>query len=563
MTLAMSFLPAFMLPDEPSGPSQFPSGVLQFVRSARRRIAARSSPMNSEPPLFPNAAAELLGPSGDTDRGAATAFVDESGSCSFDGLRELANRAANALGEMDLGPGDRLVLCLTDSIDFPACFLGAIAAGVVPVPVNTLWTADDYAYLLGDSAAKAAVVSQSRLPVFSAGARICGWTGRMVVSGGVAGGPREAGMPVLEQLLGRASASFAPGSAEPGKASFWLYSSGSTGRPKAAVHRGESLLATAKLFARQVLGIASQDRIYSAAKLFFAYGLGNSLSFPLYSGATSVLAAGKPSPELVNRILREQKVTVFFGVPTLFAALLASPDLPRPGEHGLRLCVSAGEALPESLGRAWLARTGVDIIDGIGSTEMLHIFLSNVPGQVAYGTSGRPTPGYEAAIVDENRSPVERGEIGDLWVRGPSCCNGYWNQPAKNRETFIDGWMRTGDKYRQTPEGFFVHCGRSDDMLKVGGLWVSPVEVESALLRHPAVAEAAVVGCADGQGLVKPKAFVVLQPGCRGGADEAEELQAFVKRHLAPYKYPRSIEFVTELPRTVTGKLQRFRLRNP
>jgi benzoate-CoA ligase len=514
--------------------------------------------MSPQPPLFPNAAAELLSRTSDPGRAAAPAFLDESGSCSLHGLRELANRAANALREMELLPGDRLVLCLNDSIDFPACFLGAITAGVVPIPVNTLWTAGDYAYLLGDSAARAAVVSHARLPVFCEGARISGWAGRIVVSGG----PGEGGLALLAELLGRASGSFEPGRTDPEEVAFWLYSSGSTGRPKAAMHRGQSLVATAKLFARQVLGIGSEDRIYSAAKLFFAYGLGNSLSFPLYAGATSVLAAAKPSPELVNRILREHGITVFFGVPTLFAALLASPDLPRPGEHRLRFCVSAGEALPESLGRAWLARTGVDIVDGIGSTEMLHIFLSNLPGEVAYGTTGRPTPGYQAAIFDENRRPVERGEMGDLWVRGPSCCVGYWNQPAKTRETFVDGWTRTGDKYRQTPEGLFVHCGRSDDMMKVGGLWVSPVEVESALARHPAVAEAAVVGCADGQGLVKPKAFVVLQAGSQGGAELADELQAFVKRHLAPYKYPRSIEFVAELPRTATGKLERYRLRN-
>jgi len=513
--------------------------------------------MSMEPRPFLNAAEELLARS--RDRGGETAFVDASGRFSFDELRELSGRAANALSGMELAPGDRLILCLVDSVDFPVCFLGAILAGVVPVPVNARSAAAEHAYLLGDSAAKAAVVSASLLPAFCEGARISGWKGAVLVSGGTG----EAGRPALRDLLARSGSRFEPRGAGPGEVSFWLYSSGSTGRPKAALHSGASLLSTARLFAEQVLGIAPGDRIYSAAKLFFAYGLGNSLSFPLYAGATAVLEAGKPTPELVSRILREQAITVFFGVPTLFAALLGSSDLPRPGEHCLRFCVSAGEALPESLGRAWRRETGVDIVDGIGSTEMLHIFLSNAPGDVAYGTSGRPTPGYEVKVIDEGRNPVGEGEIGDLWVRGPSCCRGYWNQPAKTHQTFVDGWMRTGDKYRQTQEGRFVHCGRSDDMLKVGGMWVSPMEVESALARHPAVAEAAVVGCADGRGLVKPKAFVVLKPGFRGAAELAEELQVFVKRHLPPYMYPRSIEFVEELPRTSTGKLQRFRLRRP
>jgi len=263
----------------------------------------------------------------------------------------------------------------------------------------------------------------------------------------------------------------------------------------------------------------------------------------------------------VNRILREREITVFFGIPTLFASLLQSPGLPRNEEHSLRFCVSAGEALPESLGRAWKERTGVEIVDGIGSTEMLHIFISNTPGRVAYGTSGRPTPGYQVKLLDENGDPVQTGGIGDLWVSGPTCCGGYWNQPEKSLNTFANGWMRTGDKFRETQEGNYVHCGRSDDMLKVGGLWVSPVEVESALNRHAAVLEAAVIGHEDEQGLVKPKAFVVLKPGYEGSALLEEQLKHFAKSLLAPYKYPRSIEFVSELPRTVTGKVQRYRLR--
>jgi len=513
--------------------------------------------MNSGQQAFQNAAAELLSQSIGAGWGTKTAFIDESGSFSFYAVTELVNCMASALCEMELHPGERVVLCLTDSIDFPTCFLGAIQAGIVPIPVNTLWTADDYAYVLADSAAAAAVVSASCLWTFLEGARISGWIGKVIASGEIETGR----FPTLRELITKATSSFQPYEAQGTDVCFWLYSSGSTGRPKAAVHLQGSLAATARLFAQAVLGISQKDVIYSAARLSFAYGLGNSLSFPLYAAATSILTGQRPSPEVVNRMLREREITVFFGIPTLFASLLQSPGLPRHEEHNLRFCVSAGEALPESLGRIWKERTGVEIVDGIGSTEMLHIFISNTPGRVAYGTSGRPTPGYQVKLLDENGDPVQTGGIGDLWVSGPTCCGGYWNQPEKSLNTFANGWMRTGDKFRETQEGNYVHCGRSDDMLKVGGLWVSPVEVESALNRHAAVLEAAVIGHEDEQGLVKPKAFVVLKPGYEGSALLEEQLKHFAKSLLAPYKYPRSIEFVSELPRTVTGKVQRYRLR--
>jgi len=513
--------------------------------------------MNSGQQAFQNAAAELLSQSIGAGWGTKTAFIDESGSFSFYAVTELVNCMASALCEMELHPGERVVLCLTDSIDFPTCFLGAIQAGIVPIPVNTLWTADDYAYVLADSAATAAVVSASCLWTFLEGARISGWIGKVIASGEIETGR----FPTSRELITKATSSFQPYEAQGTDVCFWLYSSGSTGRPKAAVHLQGSLAATARLFAQAVLGISQKDVIYSAARLSFAYGLGNSLSFPLYAAATSILTGQRPSPEVVNRMLREREITVFFGIPTLFASLLQSSGLPRHEEHNLRFCVSAGEALPESLGRIWKERTGVEIVDGIGSTEMLHIFISNTPGRVAFGTSGRPTPGYQVKLLDENGDRVQTGGIGDLWVSGPTCCRGYWNQPEKSLNTFVNGWMRTGDKYRETPEGNYVHCGRSDDMLKVGGLWVSPLEVESALNRHAAVLEAAVIGYEDEQGLVKPKAFVVLKPGYEGSARLEEQLKHFAKSLLAPYKYPRSIEFVSELPRTVTGKVQRYRLR--
>lgn len=468
---------------------------------------------------------------------------------------------------MGVKPGERLALCLVDSVDFPVCFLGAILAGIVPVPVSSMWTAEDLAHMLADSGAAAGVVSAARLATFGEAARVAEWRGNILVSGETSSRehPPEAKhageILALAELLADASHPFETRMANPDDICFWLYSSGSTGKPKAAVHPHKSMALTAELFAKNVLGMNERDVVFSAAKLFFAYGLGNSLSFPMHAGATAILCAERPTPQSVIDILRERRPTIFFGVPTLFAALLECNNLPHASEHALRFCVSAGEALPEHLGKAWKTRTGVDIIDGIGSTEMLHIFISNAPGAVEYGTTGRPVAGYEVKLLDEAGNAVADGEIGDLWVSGPTRCAGYWNDPARTRTAFAGEWMRTGDRYRVTAKGDFVHCGRSDDMLKVGGIWVSPLEVEGALLRHEAVLEAAVVGHADEAGLIKPKAFAVLKNGYQGSSALEEELQRFVKSLLAPYKYPRWIEFVPELPRTATGKLQRFRLR--
>lgn len=469
------------------------------------------------------------------------------------------SRAANALRSLGLEPGQRIILCQLDTVDFPASFLGAIQAGVVPVPVNTLWTASDYALVLSDSGAQAAIVSEPQLEVFLEAVRFANWKGRAMVSGSEYGGD----LPRLSQFIESAYADSEIHRTHAGDVCFWLYSSGSTGKPKAAVHLQASMARTAELFAQNIVGINKRDVIFSAAKLFFAYGLGNALSFPLALGATSVLYSGRPTPAAVCTILREKRPTIFCGVPTLFNSLLACSDLPRAGDHSLRLCTSAGEALPEEVGRAWKERTGVDIIDGIGSTEMLHIFISNRPGEVSYGTTGFPVPGYRARLVDENNQEVPRGEIGNLQVSGPTRAAYYWSNPEKTHETFVGEWLKTGDRFRQGPGGEFIHCGRSDDMLKVSGLWVSPIEVEWTLLSHPAVLEAAVVGMADENDLIKPKAFVVLKPGTPAGPQLAGELQNFVKSKLAPYKYPRWIEFLDELPKTATGKVQRYILRKP
>lgn len=500
-----------------------------------------------------NAAVDLVERNLAPDRAGRIAVIDESGSHSYAELAERVNRCANALRELGLEPEQRALLFLYDSIDFLACFLGAIKAGIVPVPINTMWSAVDYAYVLSDSRARAAIVSASRLPVVHEAAQITGWQGDLVVAGDSNSGDAQ-----LSRLLASASSACEPYPTRPDDTCFWLYTSGSTGQPKGAVHVQTSLLKTAELYGQGVLGIHAGDRIYSAAKLFFAYGLGNALTFPLSVGATSILFAGRPKPPEVNRILDEQRPTIFFGVPTVFASLLASSNLPARGEHALRLCGSAGEALPEPLGRAWTERTGVEIIDGIGSTEMLHCFVANRPGAVRYGTSGVPVPGYRVRLIDEDGTEVAPGEIGELQVCGPTAAAAYWNNREKTRATFLGEWIRTGDKYRQDSDGYLIHCGRNDDMMKVSGLWVSPMEVESALIAHDAVLEAAVVAANDENGLVKPKAFIVLKDGVPAGDAMRQELQNFVKTRLAPYKYPRYIEFMTELPKTATGKLQRY-----
>jgi benzoate-CoA ligase len=343
---------------------------------------------------------------------------------------------------------------------------------------------------------------------------------------------------------------------------FWLYSSGSTGAPKGTVHLHSHLVATAELYARPVLGIRESDVVFSAAKLFFAYGLGNALTFPLSVGATTVLMAERPTPDAVFKRLVEKGPTIFYGVPTLYAALLASPAFPDRSRLKLRVCTSAGEALPENLGRRWTERTGVEILDGIGSTEMLHIFISNRPGEVRYGTTGKPVPGYQVRLVDDQGSVIGRpGEMGELQISGPTSAIMYWNQRERTKNTFQGPWTRSGDKYTFDEDGYYTYGGRSDDMLKVSGIYVSPVEVEAALITHEAVLEAAVVGKEDEQKLVKPKAYVVLKAGNSPSEDLKAVLQQHVKSRLAPHKYPRWIEFLNELPKTATGKIQRFKLR--
>jgi benzoate-CoA ligase len=503
-----------------------------------------------------NAAADLIGRNIAAGRGAKPAFIDDRGHYSYAELAERVSRFANAVRRRGVQPEQRILLCLHDTIDFPTAFLGAIKAGVVPVAVNTQLSADEFAFMLADSRARAVVVSAPLLPAIKAALAQLPEPRPLVMVAGA-----ESQESSLGALLADSPAAFDTAPTHPDEPCFWLYSSGSTGRPKGTVHIHSSLMQTAELYAVPVLGIAESDVVFSAAKLFFAYGLGNALTFPLAIGATSVLMAERPTPSAVSRVLREHRPTIFYGVPTLYNAMLASSDLPQTEELALRRCVSAGEPLPQEIGRRWSARIGVDILDGIGSTEMLHIFLSNRPSDVRYGTTGKPLHGYELKIVDEEGSPVRHGEIGDLLVSGPTSAAYYWNNREHCRATFMGRWTRTGDKYFEDEDGYYVYCGRSDDMMKVSGMYVSPAEVEAALIAHDDVLEAAVVGAPDDNGLIKPKAYVVVKPGVAADEELAHALEAHTRALLAPFKCPHWVAFLDELPKTATGKIQRFKLR--
>jgi len=505
-----------------------------------------------ELPAF-NAAVDLLAANLAAGRADKLAYIDDDGNFTYGQLDVAVKRAAAALLAAGLKSEQRILLCMHDSFALPVLFLGAIRAGIIPVLTNTLLTVDDYAYMLRDSRARLAIVSAPLASTFNAAAERVTSLGQVLVDGGAE--------QQLSSWLASAPALSPSAQTSADEACFWLYSSGSTGRPKGTVHVHSSLRATAELYAQPILGIGADDVVFSAAKLFFAYGLGNALSFPLSVGATTVLMAERPTPDAVFKRLRDHQPSIFYGVPTLYASLLASPYLPRAEQLGLRCCTSAGEALPADIGRRWQAHFGIDILDGIGSTEMLHIYLSNRAGDVRLGTTGKPVPGYEVRLLDDDGALVHSADIGELQVKGPSAASMYWNDRARTRQTFIGEWTRTGDKYRRDEDGYYVYCGRSDDMLKVGGVYVSPAEVESALTNHPAVLEAAVVGRADQDGLVKPQAFVVLTSPELASDMLASQLQDFVKSVLAPYKYPRWIEFLVDLPKTSTGKIQRFKLR--
>ncbi len=494
-------------------------------------------------------------------RPGRAAFVDDDGTLTYGELDQRVRAVAAGLRAAGIKREERVLLLMHDNAHWPVAFLGAIYAGIVPVAVNTLLTADDYAYMLEHSRAQAALVSGALLPTLnSAMVKADHEVQRVIVSHPVA--PLHPSEVDLDDFIAAQAPLRKPAATRDDDPGFWLYSSGSTGRPKGTVHSQANPYWTAELYGKGVLQLTENDVCFSAAKLFFAYGLGNALSFPMSVGATTVLMAERPTPEAVFKRWRGEvggvKPTVFYGAPTGYAGMLASPALPARDEVTLRLASSAGEALPAEIGERFKAHFGVDIVDGIGSTEMLHIFISNRPGDVRYGTSGWPVPGYTVELRGDDGGPVPDGEPGDLFIQGPSTAMMYWGNREKTRDTFQGGWTKSGDKYIRNDDGTYTYGGRSDDMLKVSGIWVSPFEVEATLVQHPAVLEAAVIGKEDAEGLTKTKAFVVLKPGSQATEDE---LKAFVKDRLAPYKYPRLVEFVDELPKTATGKIQRFRLR--
>jgi 4-hydroxybenzoate-CoA ligase len=500
-----------------------------------------------------NAAVDMVERHVAQGRAAKVAFIDPARKLTYGELAESAARVGPMLGTLGLKREDRVAMIVLDTVDFPILFWGAIRAGIVPVPLNTLLTAEQYRYILEDMRAKVLFVSAPLLSVAQQAA--AGLDLTIVVIGEAADLPRFDKLLTAETKGGDAVATSAD------EVAFWLYSSGSTGMPKGVRHVHSSAMETAKLYAQGVMGIREDDVVYSAAKLFFAYGLGNAMSFPMSVGATAVLLPDRPTPQSVFAVLKREQPTIFYGVPTLYAAMLADPACtPENSSQRLRMCVSAGEGLPEHLGTEWKKRFGVDIYDGVGSTEMLHIFLGNYPGKIKYGTSGVPIPGYEARLIDDNGREVAEGEIGELSVRGTTAADGYWNQREKSRRTFEGEWTRTGDKYTRGADGFYRICGRTDDMFKVSGQWVSPFEVESALITHPRVLECAIVPKEDADGLLKPKAFIVLKG--EGGRPGEAELQEHVKQQVGPWKYPRWIEFVDGLPKTATGKIQRFKLRD-
>jgi benzoate-CoA ligase len=511
------------------------------------------------PPDTFNFARHLL--DANAGRAKKAAFIDDAGALTYESLDERAGRLAAALRDAGVKREERVLIFMQDCNDWPVTFLGAMLAGVVPVAVNTLLTADDCAYLLEHSRAQAVFVSGALKPVLKAALTKSDHEVHKVIVSRPAQ-PLEFGEAEFEVFLDRHGPLARPVQTHADDPAFWLYSSGSTGRPKGTVHSHSNPYWTTELYGKAILGLREDDVCFSAAKLFFAYGLGNALTFPLSVGATVLLMAERPTPEAVFKRWRggvgDVKPTVFYGAPTGFAGMLASPHVPAREDVALRLVSSAGEALPAEIGERFKRHFGVDIVDGIGSTEMLHIFISNRPDRVRYGTTGWPVPGYEIELRGENGGPVPDGEPGDLYIHGPSAAMMYWGNRAKTRETFQGGWTKSGDKYIRNSDGTLTYAGRSDDMLKVSGVYVSPFEVEATIVQHPAVLEAAVIGAPDADGLVKTKAFVVLKAGEH--ADEAE-LKAFVKDRLAPYKYPRAIEFITELPKTATGKIQRFRLR--
>jgi benzoate-CoA ligase len=490
-------------------------------------------------------------------RGGRTAILCGDESVTYAQVAERSNRVGNGLRSLGVRREERALLLLLDTPAFAYSFFGAQKIGAVPIPTNTLLKSQDYRYMLNDSRATVAIVSEALLPQLAAIPRDeLPYLQHLVIDGAP-----TAGAIGFDQLLA-ASPALEPESTGKDDAAFWLYSSGTTGFPKGAVHLHHDIVHTVVCYAQGVLGMSDADRTFSVAKLFFAYGLGNALTFPFAAGATTILWPGPPTAPNVYAQIERHKPTLFFSVPTNYGQLLAHK---REGADfdlsTVRQGVSAGEALPKALYERFKDRFGVEILDGIGSTEILHIFISNRSGRARPGSAGELVPGYEARIVDESGADVPDGTVGNLLIKGDSTCAFYWNKHERTKDTIEGHWIRTGDKFSRDQDGYYWYAGRADDMLKVGGIWVSPVEIENTLVEHPAVQEAGVIGRRDADDLEKPMAYVVLAAGQQPSAELARELQDFVRSKIAEYKRPRWVEFVEALPKTATGKTQRFKLR--
>lgn len=490
-------------------------------------------------------------------RGEKVAIYYEDQQITYREVREKVNQSGNALKELNIGLEDRVLLLMVDCPEFAYTFFGAMKIGAVPIPTNTLLKPADYQYLLNDSRAKAAVVSEELLGNILEIRSNLKYLQHIIVVGKAAENCHS-----FDEIISGKSTQLETAETSKDDPAFWLYSSGTTGFPKGTVHLHHDMAYSSEYYAKQVLKINEDDRTFSVARLFFAYGLGNGLYFSLYVGASAILSPHRPTPEHVFGVINKYKPTLFFGVPTSYTAMLQVDGAKEKYDlSSIRYCVSAGEALPRVIFERWLEKFNLEILDGIGSTEILHIFISNLPGQVRPGSTGKIVPGYEAKIVDSDGNVQPVNEAGTLMIKGDSIAACYWNKHEKTKETFKGDWISTGDQYYQDADGYYWYIGRGDDMIKAGGIWVSPLEVENSLMEHPSVLETGVIGSGDDDGLIKPKAFVVLKEGYDASPELAKELSHFVKSKIAPYKFPRWIQFVPELPKTATGKIQRFKLR--
>lgn len=495
-------------------------------------------------------------------RGGRTAFRFAGRSVTYAELGEAVDRCAGALASLGIQMEQRVLLALDDTPSFAAAFWGTVKQGAVAVPVNTVMPAAEYAFLLADSRARVAIVEAAVAPrVLEARAR-CPHLRHILVVGSRGRRGADDDTRDFDELLAASSPAREPAPTSADDAAYWGYTSGSTGRPKAAIHAHRDFPAAAELVGHGIFGLGPDDLTFSASKMYFAFGLGNSLYFPACAGAASVLVPERLDAERAFEVIAAERPTIFFAVATLYARMLAVPDAERRWDlSSLRFCVSSGEALPPAVFDGWTDRFGLELVDVVGSTEALHDFIANRPGATRRGSAGRVIPGFEARLVDDAGAPVPTGTVGHLLVKGPTCAVTYWNRLDRTRATMLGEWLRTGDMFQQDAEGWFYFAGRADDMLKVGGMWVAPAEVEARLVEHPAVLEAGVAGVEDASGLTKPVAFVVLRPDRSPSPALAAELRELVRARAAGYKAPAAVQFVPELPKTATGKVQRFRLR--